>query len=123
MTKARFFRSRWMALLALAGGLVAAVAVACGGEEAPTPTTAPAQPTATRAAAPTPTTAAATATAAPQQATATPAPTKPAGPSGDVVRAIRRVESIYGVAYQGPYRGSAHQQTGGVEEHMFVYDN
>ncbi|MBI4218779.1 MAG: hypothetical protein HY682_01455, partial [Chloroflexi bacterium] len=127
MAKAWFSRSRWTVLLALVGGLVAAIAVACGGEEAPTPTTAPAQPTATKAAATaapaaTPTTAA-TATAAPQQATATPAPTKPAGPSGDIVRAIQRVESIYGVAYQGPYRGSAHQQTGGVEERLFWYDN
>ncbi|MBI4305497.1 MAG: hypothetical protein HY678_04175, partial [Chloroflexi bacterium] len=125
MIKAWFFRSRWTVLLALAGGLVAAAAVACGGEEptaTPPPAATPTKAAATAAPVATPTVAA-TATAAPQQATATPAPTKPAGPSGDVVRAINRVESIYGVAYQGPYRGSAHQQTGGVEEHMFVYDN
>jgi ABC-type transport system substrate-binding protein len=30
------------------------------------------------------------------------------------------VNSIYGVAYTGPYRGSAHNQSGGIQEYLFV---
>lgn len=37
-----------------------------------------------------------------------------------MVYAINRVNSIYGVAYTGPYRGSAHNQSGGIQEFMFV---
>ncbi|MCH8223381.1 MAG: hypothetical protein IH868_08235 [Chloroflexi bacterium] len=51
---------------------------------------------------------------------ATVVPAMTGGPQGDVIYSIRRVNSIYGVAYTGPYRGSAHQQTGGIEEYMFI---
>ncbi|MCH7738551.1 MAG: hypothetical protein IIC93_00215 [Chloroflexi bacterium] len=115
-------------LALLLGGLVLTVAIACGSDDddvAPAPaatsapaavaaTAAPAEPAATAASA-------ATATARPAAvAEATTAPAKTGGPEGDVTYAIRRVNSIYGVAYTGPYRGSAHQQTGGIEEYMFI---
>ncbi len=122
----RMRRVRLAKLALLLGGLILTLAIACGSDdEAPVPgATAAAAPTARPAA-----TAAAAATAAPAAtATAAPAPvaaatTAPAmtgGPQGDVTYAIRRVNSIYGVAYTGPYRGSAHQQTGGIDEHLFV---
>ncbi|MCH7735135.1 MAG: hypothetical protein IH961_07955, partial [Chloroflexi bacterium] len=51
---------------------------------------------------------------------ATVVPAMTGGPQGDVIYSIRRVNSIYGVAYTGPYRGSAHQQTGGIDEYLFI---
>lgn len=109
----------------LLGSLALAVAIACGSDDAPAPVaTSAAAPTA--ATAPTAVTAAtaesaATATSAPAPvADATMAPSAGDGPSGDVVMAIRRVNAVYGVAYTGPYRGSAHQQTGGIDEYLFV---
>jgi hypothetical protein len=62
------------------------------------------------------------ATATPHAA-ATATPAVPSGPQGHVVRAMKWVDSIYGVGYIGPYRGSAHDQVGGIEETMFVFNN
>ena len=116
---------RMAKVILLLGSLSLAVAIACGSDDDPAPvaTSAPAstaEPAATAQPAAT-AEAAATATAAPVTApTEVMAPSDGDGPSGDVVMAIRRVNSVYGVAYTGPYRGSAHQQTGGIDEFLFV---
>ncbi len=68
-------------------------------------------------------TAAPAATAAQAAATNTPAPVSTGGPSGELVYGMRVVESVYGIGYVGPYRGSATNQLGGVEEGLFIFDN
>jgi ABC-type transport system substrate-binding protein len=45
------------------------------------------------------------------------------GPSGDLVRAFTTLESVYGIGYVGPYRTSATNQLGGVEEGLFVFED
>jgi ABC-type transport system substrate-binding protein len=40
-----------------------------------------------------------------------------------VVRAFRSLESVYGIGYVGPFRNSATNQLGGVEEHLFNFQN
>ena len=111
---------RWLPVLLALGTLLIFAAVACGGDDdeddaAPAATTAPAAATST----PVP-----EATKAQAAATATTAPVAMEdGPSGDLVRAFRTLESIYGLPYVGPYRGSAHTQLGGVEEHLFIFEN
>ncbi|MEX0762047.1 MAG: ABC transporter substrate-binding protein [Dehalococcoidia bacterium] len=129
------FKGRGAALLFLAGLMVIA-AVACGDED-PTPTqqTDPtntptgggADPTATPDGGD-PATATPggdeTATATPQSgATATPPTGGGDGPQGSITRAFRQLESVYGIGYVGPYRTSATNQLGGVEEHLFRYEN
>jgi ABC-type transport system substrate-binding protein len=118
----RGFRMAKVSLLL--GSLVLAVAIACGSDDDPTPVataaTAPTASTAPTAVSAADASAPATATASAVVVADTKAPDAMGGPSGDVVMAIRRVNSIYGVAYTGPYRGSAHQQTGGIDEYMFV---
>jgi ABC-type transport system substrate-binding protein len=101
-------KGRWaVALLALAG-LSLMAAMACGGSSSPTNT-------------PVPT---ATATAQPTQApTSTPAPTAPAGPHGSLTRAFTTLEAVYGIGYTGPYRTSATNQIGGIEEPLFNYQD
>jgi len=59
--------------------------------------------------------AAAVATKAPDSATG--------GAEGSVVRAFRTLESVYGIGYVGPYRTSATNQIGGVEESLFNFQN
>ncbi len=55
--------------------------------------------------------------------TGTPEPPGP-GPSRErVVRAYRFIENVYGIGYIGPYRTSATNQLGGVEENFFVFEN
>ncbi|MCH2516299.1 MAG: hypothetical protein MK134_12270, partial [Dehalococcoidia bacterium] len=63
------------------------------------------------------------ATVAQAAATNTPAPASTGGPSGELVYGMRTVESVYGIGYVGPYRGSATNQLGGVEEGLFIFDN
>ena len=45
------------------------------------------------------------------------------GPSGTITRAFRTLESVYGIGYVGPYRGSATNQLGGIEEALFNYED
>jgi ABC-type transport system substrate-binding protein len=45
------------------------------------------------------------------------------GPEGTLVRAFRTLESVYGIGYVGPYRGSATNQIGGIEEALFNFQN
>jgi ABC-type transport system substrate-binding protein len=122
-------RKRWGPALVALSGLAVMAAVACGGDEDPTATTAAGQtptattasPTATRPAAGSPTaTATRSATGSP---TATTPPTGGEGPSGSIVRAFTTLEAIYGIGYVGPYRTSAANQIGGLEEDLFVYEN
>jgi ABC-type transport system substrate-binding protein len=98
-----WFKRRWApALLALASVALIA-AVACGSDsDDPTPTN---TPTATVQAGP----------------TNTPVPTPVTGPSGSITRAFTTLEAIYGIGYTGPYRTSATNQIGGVEEELFVF--
>ncbi|MGB1749362.1 MAG: hypothetical protein ACPHK0_06250, partial [Dehalococcoidia bacterium] len=63
------------------------------------------------------------ATAAQAAATNTPAPSGSTGPEGSLVRAFRTLESVYGIGYVGPYRTSATNQLGGVEEALFNFQN
>ncbi|MDA1279354.1 MAG: ABC transporter substrate-binding protein, partial [Chloroflexi bacterium] len=58
-------------------------------------------------------------------ATSTPKPAGGAmgGPSGSLVRAFNVLESVYGIGYVGPYRDSATNQIGGIEEPLFNYQN
>jgi len=66
------------------------------------------------------------ATVAQAAATNTPAPASggsKGGPSGSIVYGMRTLESVYGIGYVGPYRGSATNQIGGIEEHLFRFEN
>ena len=56
-------------------------------------------------------------------AKATTAPTASGGPEGELVRAFTTVESVYGIGYVGPYRGSATNQIGGIEEALFNFED
>ena len=103
-------RNRWGAALIALGSLLAISALACGGGSESTAT-------------PTATTQAATATATSQSqptATAT-TPSGGEGPSGSLRRAFTTLEDIYGIGYTGPYRTSATNQLGGVEDELFYY--
>lgn len=124
-----WFKNRWRTSLLALSSLVVITAVACGSDAAPTaavaPTTIPATvaPTSTPQSPDDPT-APATATSAPVQATATTAPTGPTdGPSGSIVRAFPTLEAVYGIGYVGPYRTSATNQLGGVEENFFIFED
>ena len=127
-----WFRNRWRTSLLALASLVVVAAVACGSDEE-TPATATTAPVVTQpTAAPTSTPQApdqpdapATATSAPSTApTATTAPSGPAdGPTGSLVRAFPTLEAVYGIGYVGPYRTSATNQIGGVEENFFIYKN
>ena len=59
--------------------------------------------------------AAAVATKAPESATG--------GAEGSIVRAFRTLESVYGIGYVGPYRTSATNQIGGIEEALFNFQD
>jgi hypothetical protein len=83
-------------------------AVACGSSDDPTATS---EPTSTPTA---------QVTAGP---TNTPVPTTPSGPSGSLTRAFTTLEAIYGIGYTGPYRTSATNQIGGVEEELFIFQD
>ena len=64
------------------------------------------------------------ATVAQETAKATAAPSgSTGGPTGTLVRAFRTLESVYGIGYVGPYRGSATNQIGGIEEALFNFQN
>jgi len=64
------------------------------------------------------------ATVAQASAKATTAPAaKTGGPSGSITRAFSTLESVYGLPYVGPYRGSATNQLGGIEEHLYIFGN
>jgi ABC-type transport system substrate-binding protein len=64
------------------------------------------------------------ATVAQETAKATVAPSgSTGGPTGALVRAFRTLESVYGIGYVGPYRGSATNQIGGIEEALFNFQN
>jgi ABC-type transport system substrate-binding protein len=56
-------------------------------------------------------------------AAATKAPNVTGGPEGSLVRAFRTLESVYGIGYVGPYRDSATNQLGGIEEPLFNFQN
>ena len=128
-----WFKKRLGVSMLALGSLVIVAAVACGSEETPTATTAPVTTAPTTAAQPTATTAAAQATTAPatpvaQATTAAPTATKAptgstGGPSGSLNWAFSTLEAVYGIGYTGPYRTSATNQIGGVEENFFVYEN
>jgi len=45
------------------------------------------------------------------------------GPEGELIRAFTTLESVYGIGYVGPYRGSATNQIGGLEEGLFVFED
>lgn len=134
-------KRRWVPMLLALGSLLVIAAVACGGDDgtdgdsstggdAPA-AAATAQPAATArpatgggdaAAAPTAKPAATVAAAA----TSTPKPDdggSMGGPSGSLVRAFTTLESVYGIGYVGPYRGSATNQIGGIEETLFNFQN
>ena len=143
MTTSWFTRKRWAPALLALGSLLVIAAVACGSDDettspqtgtaataAPAATARPAATAAPAATARPAATAAAAATAAPTataraapRATATAGPSGGAGPSGSLVRAFSRLESVYGIGYVGPYRTSATNQLGGVEEHLFRFEN
>ena len=130
-----WFKNRWRTSLLALGSLVVIAAVACGSDEpdatataVPTNTPVTSQPTV----APTATTAAgqtpqdpATPTARPDAtATATTPPDGPSGgPEGSLVRAYPTLEAVYGIGYVGPYRTSATNQIGGIEEHLFIFSD
>jgi len=137
---------RWAPVLLALASLLLVAAVACGGDDGDDDVApggggaaATAAPAATAAAAATakPATggsggsAAATAkpaspasTVAQAAATNTPAPSgSMGGPEGTLVRAFRTLESVYGIGYVGPYRTSATNQLGGLEESLFNYQN
>jgi hypothetical protein len=121
------FRKRWVPALLALGSLVVLAAVACGGDEDPTATATSAPgttPTATATSVPG-TTPTATATSAPGVTpTATTPPTSSSGgPSGSLVRAFTTLEAVYGIGYVGPYRTSATNQIGGIEESLFYFAN
>ena len=93
----------------------AAAAAAAGGAASPAAAAAAAE--AAAAAAP-------AATVAKSVVGTTPdAPAAMGGPTGSIVRAYVRLESVYGLPYVGPYRGSATNAIGGVEEHLFIFEN
>jgi ABC-type transport system substrate-binding protein len=130
--KLTWFKKRWVPTLLALGSLVVVAAVACGSDETSAPTSAAPQATqAPATAAPAPTSAPAptaapggaapTATAAPR-ATATTSPSGPSGgPSGSLTYAFSRLEAVYGIGYVGPYRTSATNQIGGIEENLFYF--
>ena len=45
------------------------------------------------------------------------------GPTGTLTRAFSTLESVYGIGYVGPYRGSATNQIGGIEEALFNFED
>jgi len=49
------------------------------------------------------------------------APVEP-GKNTEIVRAFTTLEAVYGIGYVGPYRTSATNQIGGIEEAFFVFD-
>lgn len=128
-----WFRKRLGVSMLALGSLVIVAAVACGSDAEPTATTAPVTTQPTTAPQPTATTGAGQPTQAPATpvanatqaaATATKAPTGGTdGPSGSLTWAFSTLEAVYGIGYVGPYRTSATNQIGGVEENFFVYEN
>jgi ABC-type transport system substrate-binding protein len=122
-----WLRKRWGPALVALSGLAVMAAVACGGDEDPTATTAAGQtPTATTAPAtatqpPSGGSPTATATRSAATATATRPPSGGGGPSGSLVRAFSTLEAVYGIGYVGPYRTSATNQIGGIEDELFYY--
>ena len=108
--------SRLTAVMLVAGGLLAALAIACGSEA---PTATPVPPTNTPAPVVQPTSAAPTATATARPvATATPAPTKPAQ-SGELVYAIPQISPIAGQTWLAPYSATSPM---GVRDPFYTYD-
>jgi len=127
-------KKRWAPLLLAMASLLVIAAVACGGDddgdsssggEAPTAKpAATAAPAATAKPADPAATAKPAATTAQAAATNTPAPSgSTGGPEGSLVRAFRTLESVYGIGYVGPYRTSATNQLGGLEEPLFNFQN
>ncbi len=134
---------RWAPVFLALASLVLVAAIACGGDDGDdgggssggaAPATAAPAATAASAATAAPatgggsgsaaSTAAPAATVAGAAATNTPAPSgSTGGPTGSLVRAFRTLESVYGIGYVGPYRGSATNQIGGIEEALFIFDN
>ena len=66
---------------------------------------------------------AATVAQAAAEATKAPDSAMGGGPEGTLVRAFRTLEAVYGIGYVGPYRTSATNQIGGIEESLFNYQN
>ncbi len=123
-------KSRLLLVMSAFSALIAVGLVACANPE-PTATPRPAatatpRPDATATPRPeataTPRPAAATATPRPA-ATATPSSSVGSDPESTVIRAWNRLEPVYGIGYQGPYRTPATNQWGGVEESFFIFDN
>ena len=142
---------RWAPVLLALAGLLVVAGIACGSDDsaddtaaAPAAPAAPeaaakaADPEAAKAAAPAAKAEAAAAggkseaaaaakpaatVAKAASAKATTAPAASGGPSGEIVRAFTTVESVYGIGYVGPYRGSATNQIGGIEEALFNFED
>jgi ABC-type transport system substrate-binding protein len=144
---------RWAPVLLALGSLLLIAGVACGGDSdegdgggsssaaapakaAPAEKAAAAAPAAKAEAAATAKPAAAgksgstakeaapAATVAKDAPAATKAPAaSTGGPQGELVRAFTTLESVYGIGYVGPYRGSATNQIGGIEEGLFVFED
>jgi ABC-type transport system substrate-binding protein len=140
---------RFLPVLLALGSLLVIAAVACGGDDgaddaapagggvaataAPAAAAAAAEDAAAAAAAKPATGGAAgagaeaakpAATVAQETAKATAGPSgSTGGPTGTLVRAFRTLESVYGIGYVGPYRGSATNQIGGIEEALFNFQN
>ena len=143
----RLIKKRWALVLLTLASLLVIAAVACGGDDgdddagggaaqqpaapAAAATAKPAEDAAAAATAKPAEDAAAAATAKPAAtvaqaaATNTPAPASGGGggPSGSLVYGMRTLESVYGIGYVGPYRGSATNQIGGIEEALFNFEN
>jgi ABC-type transport system substrate-binding protein len=136
-------KKRWVLTLLALGSLLMVASVACGGDDATDDSPGQAQAPAAAATAKSADAAATAKPAASGGTSGTAATAKPAntavkgadaaatkapeaamgGPSGDLVRAFRTLESVYGIGYTGPYRTSATEQIGGIEEHLFNFQN